>query len=183
MRIVGGKYKGRIFNPGKNFKSRPTTDIAKEGLFNILENRYFFADKKVLDLFSGTGSIGYEFISRGCKEATLVENDFVHYRFILSVLSTFNIQNARVIKANVFKILKKEKEKFDFVFADPPYNLPRLNEIPDAVFERGILSDEGIFILEHPKNFDFSKHANFTEIRKYGKVNFSFFGNKKSLSP
>ncbi len=182
MRIVGGTYKGRIFNPGKNFRSRPTTDIAKEGLFNILENRYYFTDKNVLDLFSGTGSIGYEFISRGCKKATMVENDFVHYRFILSVLNILKIQNAHVFKADVFKFLKRQAEKYDFVFADPPFNSPRLTEIPDAVFEAGILNDDGILILEHPKEFDFSKHAYFTEIRKYGKVNFSFFGHKKSSS-
>ncbi len=183
MRIVGGTYKGRIFNPGKNFKSRPTTDIAKEGLFNILENRYYFSDKNVLDLFSGTGSIGYEFISRGCQEVTFVENDFIHYRFILSVLASLKIQNVRVFKADVFRFIKKQSGKYDFVFADPPYKLPRLNEIPDAIFEADLLKEEGIFILEHPKEFDFSKHNHFTEVRKYGKVNFSFFGQKKSSFP
>ena len=182
MRIVGGIYKGRTFNPGKNFKSRPTTDIAKEGLFNILENRYYFSDKNVLDLFSGTGSIGYEFISRGCNEATLVENDFIHYRFILSVLHALKIENVQVFKSDVFKFLKKITVKYHFIFADPPYNLPRFNEIPDAVFNANILEDNGIFILEHPKEFDFSKHLNFTEIRRYGKVNFSFFEYKKNLS-
>ena len=182
MRIVGGKYKGRIFIPGKNFRSRPTTDIAKEGLFNILENRYYFSDKNVLDLFAGTGSIGYEFISRGSKSAVMVENDFVHYRFILSILNILKIENARVFKADVFKFLNKHKEKYHFIFADPPYNSSRLNEIPNAVFEADVLEDDGILILEHPKEFNFSKHENFAEIRKYGKVNFSFFENKKSLS-
>lgn len=183
MRIVGGTYKGRIFNPGKNFRSRPTTDIAKESLFNILENRYYFSTKNVLDLFSGTGSIGYEFLSRGCKEATMIENDIIHYRFILSVLDTLKIQNARVFKADVFKFLKKRAGKYDFIFADPPYNLSRLNEIPDAIFEAGILKDDGIFILEHSKEFDFSAHKYYTENRRYGKVNFSFFGHKKSFPP
>src|SRR5512145_98590 len=102
MRIVGGTYKGRIFNPGKNFKSRPTTDIAKEGLFNILENRYDFSNKTMLDLFSGSGSIGYEFISRGCKEATMVEKDFVHHKFIIDVLKILQIENARIFRADVF---------------------------------------------------------------------------------
>ncbi len=181
MRIVGGTYKGRIFKPGKNFRSRPTTDIAKEGLFNILENRYYFSDKNVLDLFSGTGSIGYEFISRGCKEVTMVETDFVHYRFILSVLNTLKIENAKVYKADVFKFLKNHNGvKYNFVFADPPYNLSRLNEIPDAIFNADILKEDGIFILEHPKEFDFAQYDNFQEIRKYGKVNFSFFRQKKS---
>ena len=109
----------------------------------------------------------------------MVENDFIHYRFIFSVLETLKIQNAFVLKADVFKFLKKQNGKYDFVFADPPYNLPRLKEIPEAVFEANILSNDGIFILEHPKEFDFSKHDYFTEIRKYGKVNFSFFGHKK----
>lgn len=182
MRIVGGKYKGRIFNPGKNFKSRPTTDIAKEGLFNILENRYYFEDKNVLDLFAGTGSIGYEFISRGCQSATLVEADFVHHRFIRSVLNDLQIDNAQVFKVDVFKFLKKAfSNKYYFIFADPPYDLKQLKEIPNAVFEANILKEEGIFILEHPKEFDFSKHENFIEIRKYGKVHFSFFAHKKSL--
>src|SRR5210317_259334 len=98
MRIVGGKYKGRIFKPNKKFKSRPTTDIAKEGLFNILENRYDFSTKTMLDLFAGTGSIGYEFLSRGCKEATFVEKNFIHHRFILDVLENLKIENARAFK-------------------------------------------------------------------------------------
>lgn len=184
MRIVGGKYKGRIFKAGKNFRSRPTTDIAKEGLFNILENRYYFDDKNVLDLFAGTGSIGYEFISRGCQSATLVEADYVHYKFIISVLADLKIENVQVYKTDVFKFLKKPFGiKFYFIFADPPYNLTRLAEIPDAIFEANILKEDGIFILEHPKEFNFSKHKNFIEIRNYGKVNFSFFGHKKGLSP
>ena len=177
MRIVGGKYKGRIFNPGKNFRSRPTTDIAKEGLFNILENRYYFSDKNILDLFAGTGSIGYEFISRGCESVTMVELDFVHHRFILSVLEVLKIENAQVFKADVFKFLSKHKVKYNIVFADPPFNLSQLSEIPDKVFEADILKDEGILVLEHPKEFDFSNHKNFKEIRKYGKVNFSFFSH------
>lgn len=175
MRIVGGKFKGRIFRPNKSFKSRPTTDIAKEGLFNILENRYDFSNKKILDIFSGTGSIGYEFVSRGCEEAILVENNFIHYRFILSVLDVLKIKNARVFKADAFKFLKKYKGKFDIIFADPPFDLKTLIEIPDAVFQSGILNDPGLFILEHPKEFDFSKHEKFKELRKYGKVQFSFF--------
>lgn len=183
MRIVGGKYKGRIFRAGKNFRSRPTTDIAKEGLFNILENRYYFDDKNVLDLFAGTGSIGYEFISRGCLSATFVEADFIHYRFIGSVLNDLKIENAQAYKADVFKFLKKPfGNKYYFIFADPPFDLTRLQEIPDAVFEADILKEDGIFILEHPKEFNFSKHENFIEIRNYGKVNFSFFGHKKSFS-
>ncbi len=175
MRIIGGKYKGRIFNPGKKFKSRPTTDIAKEGLFNILENRYNFSEKSILDLFSGTGSIGYEFISRGCERAVLVENNYQHFQFIRETLQNLDVQNAKAIKSDIFKFLVRCNEKFDFIFADPPYDFNRLNEIPEKVFHAEVLNKDGIFILEHPKNYDFSKHRHFRELRKYGKVNFSFF--------
>lgn len=175
MRIVGGIYKGRIFNPGKNFKARPTTDIAKEGLFNILENRYDFSNKTVLDLFSGSGSIGYEFISRGCKEATMVEKDFVHHRFILKILDTLKIENANIFRADVFSFLRNYKDKFDFIFADPPFELKYFTEIPDVVLNSELLKEDGLFILEHPKEYDFSKHPFFKENRKYGKVNFTFF--------
>lgn len=175
MRIVGGKYKGRIFRPNKKFSSRPTTDQAKEGLFNILENRYDFADKTVLDLFSGTGSMAYEFLSRGCKSALLIEKNYNHVRFIQDVLKTLGVENARAVKTDVFKYLHHSPEKFDFVFADPPFDLPYLNEIPEAVFTSGILNANGLFILEHSKEHSFITHPNFTEIRNYGKVNFSFF--------
>jgi 16S rRNA (guanine966-N2)-methyltransferase len=175
MRIVGGKYKGRIFIPGKNFKARPTTDIAKEGLFNILENRYDFSDKTVLDIFSGSGSIGYEFISRGCKDAVLVEKDFVHHRFILNVLEKLKIDSAKIYKTDVFLFLRTFKGKFDFIFADPPFDLKNFTEIPDTVLKTNLLNENGLFILEHPKEFDFSNHPFFKENRKYGKVNFSFF--------
>ncbi len=175
MRIVGGKYKGRIFKPNKRFTSRPTTDQAKEGLFNILENRYDFSDKVVLDLFSGTGSIAYEFLSRGCKQALLIEKNFTHVRFIQEVLEKLEVTNARVVKTDTFKYLHHCPEKFDIVFADPPFDLPHLAKIPEAVFSAGILNEGALFILEHPKEYSFSTHSNFSEIRKYGKVNFSFF--------
>jgi len=175
MRIVGGIYKGRIFNPGKNFKARPTTDISKEGLFNILENRYDFSDKTVLDLFSGSGSIGYEFISRGCNEAVLVEKDFVHHRFILNVLEILKMENAKIIRADVFSFLRNYKGNFDFIFADPPFDLKNFTDVPDLVLKTELLNSNGLFILEHPKEYDFSKHPNFKENRKYGKVNFTFF--------
>lgn len=175
MRIVGGIYKGRIFRPNKSFKSRPTTDIAKEGLFNILNNRYEFSNKKVLDLFSGTGSIGYEFVSRGCEEATFVELEYVHYRFIISVLEALKIGNTKIYRADVFKFLKRKQGNYDIIFADPPFDLKNFAEVPDAVFKANILTENGLFIIEHPKEYDFSKHPYFKEIRKYGKVNFSFF--------
>jgi 16S rRNA (guanine(966)-N(2))-methyltransferase RsmD len=175
MRIVGGIYKGRIFNPGKNFKARPTTDIAKEGLFNILENRYDFTNKTILDLFSGSGSIGLEFISRGCSEGIMVEKDFVHHRFITDVLKTLKIENAKVFKADVFQFVSKYSARFDFIFADPPFDLKYFDQVPTAVLSSNLLSPNGLFILEHPKEFDFSGNTFFKENRKYGKVNFTFF--------
>lgn len=175
MRIIGGTYKGRIFNPGKKFKARPTTDIAKEGLFNILENRYEFSNKSILDLFAGTGSMSYEFISRGVKKATLVEKNYMHYRFITSIINELEIENATIFKADAFKYVEKTGEKFNIIFADPPFDLLNINEIPDVIFKSEILAEEGLLIIEHPKNIDFSSHKNFKEIRNYGKVNFSFF--------
>ena len=175
MRIVGGKYKGRIFRPNKRFKARPTTDVAKEALFNILENRYEFSNKTMLDLFSGTGSIGYEFISRGCVDATFVESDFIHYRFILDVLESLKIENARAFKSDVFKFIKSCPQKFNFIFADPPFDFKNFSDIPDAILDADILAEDGLFILEHPKEFQFSRNKYFKEIRNYGKVNFSFF--------
>jgi 16S rRNA (guanine(966)-N(2))-methyltransferase RsmD len=175
VRIVGGIYKGRIFNPGKNFKARPTTDIAKEGLFNILENRYDFLNKTVLDLFSGSGSIGYEFISRGCSEAVLVEKDFVHHRFIMNVLEILKIENAKIFRADVFTFLRNFKGSFDFIFADPPFELKNFAQVPDAILATNLLNKDGLLILEHPKEYNFSNHSFFKENRKYGKVNFSFF--------
>lgn len=179
MRIVGGKYKGRVFNPGKTFKARPTTDIAKESLFNILNNRIYFEGMKVLDLFSGTGSIGYEFISRGCSDITMVELNFKHVQFIKSVLKELD-EKASVYRTDVFRFLAGEKDKYDLIFADPPYDHPRLAEIPAIINHQNIIADNGLFIIEHPSEFNFSKHPGFIELRKYGKVNFSFFGKEVS---
>lgn len=178
MRIIGGKYKGRIFKPNRKFNARPTTDLAREGLFNILENQYHFSTKNALDLFSGTGSIGYEFVSRGCKLVTFVEKNYQHYRFIQQVVESLKIENAQVFKTDVFRFINKTHEKFDFIFADPPYNFQFFFEIPESIFESGILAEKGLLIIEHPVEINFSESRNFSGHRKYGKVNFSFFENK-----
>jgi 16S rRNA (guanine(966)-N(2))-methyltransferase RsmD len=175
MRIIGGKYKGRIFHPGKKFTARPTTDIAKEALFNILANHHDLSEMKVLDLFSGTGSIGYEFISRGAMEVTFVEKNTKHVRFINEVIQKLEFTNARVFRDDVFRFLKNPREKYDIVFADPPFDLPYLNEIPEAIFNSEVLTGNGLLILEHPKSFNFSGNSHFKQLRAYGKVNFSFF--------
>jgi 16S rRNA (guanine966-N2)-methyltransferase len=176
MRIIGGQYKGRVFNPGKNFRARPTTDLAKESLFNILENRYDFSGMKVLDLFSGTGSISYEFASRGCSQITLIESDFIHFRFIIQTLGLLKTEAIIPIKADVFYFIKKCSEKFDLIFADPPFQLPQLANLPGYILTSGILKPEGVLILEHPKDYDFSSHPGFLELRRYGSVHFCFFG-------
>lgn len=184
MRITGGEYRGRIFIPDKKFSARPTTDLAKEALFNILSNRYDFEGMKMLDLFSGTGSIGYEFISRGATEVTFVEKNNHHIRFIRGVIQKLDIKNATVIRDDVFKFIKNCKTRFDIIFLDPPFDMERINELPDLILHSNLLTDYGIMIIEHSRNYDFSKIHNFTETRRYGKVNFSFFSaeNKFSIS-
>ncbi len=175
MRIISGKYRGRPIKPNKSFKARPTTDNAKEALFNILNNTIDFEDLIVLDLFSGTGSISYEFVSRGCKEVYSVEKNFKHSKFINSVVDNLKIDNMKVILGNVFIFIKKTPLQFDLIFADPPFDLKEINTIPFKIFEQDILKPDGIVIIEHSPTTDFSAHSNFKETRKYGKVNFSFF--------
>ena len=176
MRIIGGAFKSRIFKPAKNFKARPTTDFARENLFNILINRYEFDNKNVLDLFSGTGSISFEFVSRGCQSVTSVELDRFHYQFICSVIEKLGVkQSVKALNVDVFKFIGRTPEQYDLIFADPPYELSRIAEIPDLILNSNLLHNEGLFILEHGKTNDFSYHPLFKELRKYGSVHFSFF--------
>jgi 16S rRNA (guanine(966)-N(2))-methyltransferase RsmD len=183
MRIIGGKFRSRTFNPGKNFKARPTTDFARENLFNILSNRFDFEDLKVLDLFGGTGSISFEFASRGCEDITCVEQNRMHYLFIHSVIDKLDLKKeVNVIHEDVFRFLQKTDKEFDLIFADPPYDLKRLSELPDLIVDSEILKGEGILILEHGKKNDFSSHPDFSEIRTYGSVHFSFFHHKSELN-
>jgi 16S rRNA (guanine966-N2)-methyltransferase len=177
MRIVGGKYKGRHFTPGKKFKARPTTDIAKESLFNILQNMVDFETIKVLDLFAGTGSISFEFASRGCTDITAVEINFNHVSFIRETINKLNEPNIRVIKTNAFVFTGHYKEQYDLIFADPPYDLRNLHEVPGSIFRNNLLKQGGLFILEHSGQYDFSKLPQFKELRRYGSVHFSFFKN------
>ena len=175
MRIIGGEYKGRRINPPSNFKARPTTDFAREGLFNILNNRVDFESITVLDLFSGTGSISYEFASRGALTVHLVEKDMNHISGIKKILTELNLHNVRPIHIDVKAYLKACSVKYDIVFADPPYDLTWLKELPDFVSQAGVIKDDGFFILEHPRDISFSGHKLFFENRNYGGVNFSFF--------
>lgn len=175
MRIVGGKYRGRIFDPGKKFKARPTTDMAKESLFNVLQNSIDFESIRALDLFSGTGSISYEFVSRGCTDVTAVEINVAHIQFIKEVIEKLGEKHIRVVKSNVFVFAAHIKEQFDLIFADPPYDHPKFAEVADLIFRNNLLKPDGLFILEHNSHFDYSKHPNFRELRRYGSVHFSMF--------
>lgn len=160
----------------QSFKARPTTDFAKENLFNVLNNYFDFEDGvTALDLFAGTGSISIELLSRGCDKVVSVEKDPQHYAFICKVMKELKTDKSWMIRGDVFKYISKCKEQFDLIFADPPYALPELASIPDKIFEYGLLKPEGMFVLEHGKDLSFENHPHFTEHRHYGSVNFSFF--------
>ncbi|MDR1652360.1 MAG: RsmD family RNA methyltransferase [Prevotellaceae bacterium] len=178
MRIISGIYKGRRLNVPGAIVARPTTDFAKEGLFNYLNNIIDFEEVALLDLFAGTGSISYEFLSRGCTQAVAVELHKIQYDFIVQTKKTLNINNLLVFRADVFKFLKTCKMTFDVIFADPPYSLNDLEKIPDSVLNANLLTPNGVFILEHSANYRFENHPLFDCHRKYGNVNFSFFRKK-----
>jgi 16S rRNA (guanine(966)-N(2))-methyltransferase RsmD len=175
MRIISGKYKGRRIQPPTNITARPTTDFAKEALFNVLQNRLDFEELLVLDLFSGTGSIGLEFASRGSVGVTCVEMSRVQSQFIRKVSADLKMDNMHLIQGDVFKFIKACSSKFDLIFADPPYQLPTLPTLPDLIFEAGLLKEDGLFILEHSEKNNFESHPHFVDHRNYGSVNFSFF--------
>lgn len=178
MRIISGKYKGKYIPVRKNFRARPTTDFAKENIFNVINNHFYFEDIEVLDLFSGTGSISYEFASRDCKKVVSVEKDFRSYDFIRKTAKELKLDAIRAIKADTFKFLQNYTEKFDIVFADPPYCLQNLEEIPGSVFSAEILKPEGWLILEHGKDHQFNDNQHLIDIRSYGSVHFSIFQRK-----
>lgn len=175
MRIITGQFKGRHFDIPRTFKARPTTDFAKENIFNVLNGYIDFDGISALDLFAGTGSISLELVSRGCKEVVSVEKDRDHARFIADCMKKINAENDILIRGDVFRFLKSCHQKFDLIFADPPYALPELDTLPDLVFEHNLLAADGVFVFEHGKHNDFSAHPRFKEHRSYGSVNFSIF--------
>ena len=175
MRIITGQYKGRHFDIPHSFKARPTTDFAKENIFNVLQNYIDFEDATALDLFAGTGSISLELVSRGCSRVISVEADRDHANFIRECFKKLGEDRDLLIRGDVFRFLRTCKQKFDFIFADPPYALEKLPEIPDLVLNGDLLNEEGIFVFEHVKNYDISDHTRFLEHRSYGSVNFSIF--------
>ncbi len=179
MRIITGSLRGRRLNPPANLPVRPTTDMARESLFNILNNYVDYEDCSVLDLFAGTGAVSVEFVSRGAKEVTSVDINNACTDYIKSVVAQLKIDNMHVVRADVFDLLKRAYKTFDIVFADPPYALRDLPNLPDLIFQHQILNPNGIFILEHPKEFSFEDHPHFWQHRAYGKVNFTFFANEE----
>lgn len=175
MRIIGGKNRKRNITPPSRLKLRPTTDFAKESLFNILANHFDFEGLEVLDLFSGSGAISYEFCSRGAARAVSVEMNAANQRFIEGVARELEYDQMRSIKADVFSYLRTVKDSFDIVFADPPYDMRGVDKLPDLILGKPLLKPEGQLIIEHSKDHDFSTHPNFLEVRHYGSVFFSFF--------
>lgn len=180
MRIISGKFKGRRLNPpAKNWPTRPTTDFAKEGLFNILQNHLDFEEMKVLDLFGGTGNHCFEFISRGCRDVTYVDKFGGCIKFVKKTAEQLDIQPfMKIVQSDVFKFMERTPEKFDYIFAGPPYPLPTLDTIPGKIFEHDLLTPGGWFILEHNPNHDFKDDPHFFQVRNYGTTLFSFFEKK-----
>ena len=178
MRIISGTFKARRIDTPHNITARPTTDFAKEGLFNVLNNLIDFEDIDVLDMFAGTGSISLEFISRGVNNVVSVEKNDLHCTFIRKTCTLLGVDNLLLTRGDVFRFLSSSHMKFDVIFADPPYDLQQLPLLPDLIFKHDLLKPEGLFILEHSDKNNFENHPNFLEHRHYGNVNFSFFKMK-----
>ena len=179
MRIAGGTLKGRMIALPAKYEAKPTTDFAKEGLFNILSNDVDFDSVSFLDLFSGTGSISFEFASRGCHDIVSVEMNPANAAAIKNNVSSLGISGMQVVRHNVFDFLGICHKSFDIIFADPPYSIDGLAQLPEKVFGAKILAENGTFILEHPSAVSFNSAPHFIKERKYGNVHFSFFKNQE----
>lgn len=175
MRIIRGTHRGRKITAPANLPVRPTTDLAKESLFNILDNHIYFEDLRVLDLFAGTGSISYEFASRGSQKVIAVDIHPLCIKFISETAARLGFNQVKAIRSSSIGFLNNCSEKFDLIFADPPYDLEGIEEVIKLVFQKQLISDEGWLIIEHGPEKDFSTMPNFMQHRNYGKVNFSFF--------
>jgi 16S rRNA (guanine(966)-N(2))-methyltransferase RsmD len=175
VRIIGGTFRGRILHPPKGLPIRPTTDLGKESLFNILNNRIDFEGLAVLDLFAGTGNISLEFASRGASEIISVDNNSKCIEYIRKTSHEMSFNGLFTVKANVFTFLKSVSRKFDIIFADPPYDMKESIQLPELIFENSLLQPDGWLIIEHDVFKEFKSHPNFVEERRYGKVHFSFF--------
>ena len=177
MRIIAGAFRGRRFTPpADKWPTRPTTDIAKEGLFNILQNEVDFGEMRMLDLFGGTGNHCYECISRGCADATYVDKFGPAVKFVTQLARELDIaEQLRIVRSDVFRFLATDRGSYTYCFAGPPYPLPTLDTIPDKFFAADLLAPDGLFVLEHNPNHEFTEHPRFERMRTYGKTYFSFF--------
>jgi 16S rRNA (guanine966-N2)-methyltransferase len=175
MRIISGKHRGRTIRPPKNLPVRPTTDKAKEALFNILNNRIDFDELDVLDLFCGTGNISFEFVSRDVRSIACVDENFRCIGFVRSTMQELGMETAVTFKADAFKFVESTNQKWNLVFADPPYDFPKYLKLVSTILNRKLLNENGVLIVEHPKEVSFDSFPELTETRKYGKVHFSFF--------
>lgn len=182
MRIISGKYGRRRFDVPTNITARPTTDMARENLFNVLMGLIDLEGKTVLDLFAGTGAMSFEFLSRGAAHVTAVEKARVQTDFIRRVQQQLGDDNLTLVRGDVFKFVTSCRQSFDVIFADPPYDLPRFAQVPELVLNSSLVHDGTLFIMEHPREHDFSALAHFSQQRVYGKVNFSLF-DIRQLSP
>ncbi len=180
MRVIGGTHKGRRFSPSKKFTGRPTTDYARESLFNVLMHGYNLEDIDVLDLFAGSGSLTYEFMSRGARTVLAIEKDRTSVKFINKTLQEFDLSGAEVIIGDVFTLLNRDIGTFDIIFADPPFDEPRMKDLPARLLKKSWLNANGMLIVEHPEKIDFSAVEGFDQQRKYGHVCFSFFSHKEA---
>lgn len=178
MRIISGKYRGKRLVAPKNLPARPTTDFAKEALFNILRNRLDLDEVDVLDLFCGTGNISYEFASRDTKSILAVDKNYGCIKFVQETADALKMDQLNALKSDAFTFIEKCHVKFDLIFADPPYDLPGKTKLIDGIFDHQLLKEDGFFILEHSNYENFSEHPLFVETKKYSSVNFSFFYNK-----
>lgn len=177
MRVIGGKFKSLRFNPPQNIPTRPTTDMAKEGLFNTLNNYYNFENVKFLDLFGGTGSISYEFASRGCTDITNVERYPRCAEFIQKTASELKMEGFKSLQMDVFNYIDLCREKFDIIFAGPPYALENMDAIPDLIFQKDMIDGQGWFIMEHNPDHHYDAHPHFHLKKNYGTTIFSIFTN------
>lgn len=176
MRIISGEHGGRRINPPANMPhTRPTTDVAKEGLFNIISNKLDIEELKTLDLFGGTGSISYELASRGAKDLTVVEKDSKMYEFIKKTAIELKLENFKILKVDVFRFIEQRTDKFDFIFAGPPYALGNIDDLPKLIFDKQLLNNKGWFVLEHTPRNDYKKFPFYTTERNYGTTVFSIF--------
>lgn len=180
MRIISGKFRGKRLTPPSNLKSRPTTDFAKEGLFNVLSHLVEFEDLFFLDLFAGTGNITYELMSRGAQGGVMVDIALASIKYRAKMIEQMNLENVQSYKSDALRYLRSCKLQFDLIFCDPPYEKVDLPKIMNMIWERNLLKPNGYLIVEHPKEQNFSQSTNFVQQRDYGKVNFSFFQSSET---